>query len=108
MHTVLVRYTVRDDRAAENEGLIHAVFDELRRSSLQGVRYQTFKLADGATFVHLAMIDTPDGSNPLVALDSFKRFQHGLPTRCLVAPVATDLTPVDAYGLASLEPAADR
>jgi hypothetical protein len=99
MKTVLVRYKTRDDKAGENEDLIHAVFDELRGSVPVGFRYGTFKLADGSTFVHLAMIDTADGSNPLVTLDSFKRFQHGLPERCVEPPVATDLFQVDEYGL---------
>jgi hypothetical protein len=97
MKTVLVRYTTHQDKAGENETLIHAVFDELRGSAPPGLRYTTFKLADGATFVHLATIDTADGSNPLVTLDSFKRFQQGLPERCAEAPVATDLVVVDGY-----------
>jgi hypothetical protein len=104
MKTILVRYKIRDTAVAENEELIHAVFDELRASAPQGLRYSTFKLADGSTFVHLAMIDTADGSNPLVALDSFKRFQQGLPERCVEPPVASDLVAVDGYGM----PGSDR
>jgi hypothetical protein len=97
MRTVLVRYTTHDHKSGENEELIHAVFDELRASAPAGLRYNTFKLADGSTFLHLATIDTADGSNPLVTLESFKRFQQGLPERCLEAPVATDLVAVDGY-----------
>ena len=97
MKTVLVRYTTRDDKAAENEALIHGVFDELRGKAPQGLRYTTFKLADGSSFVHLATLDTADGSNPLLTLDSFKRFQQGLRERCVEPPVAVDLFPVDAY-----------
>jgi len=98
MKTVLVRYTTHADRAAENQALIHAVFDELRATAPAGLHYATFKLADSPTFVHLATIDTADGSNPLVSLASFKRFQQGLPERCAEAPVAADVLPVDRYG----------
>jgi hypothetical protein len=97
MNTVLVRYKTHADKAADNEALIHAVFDELRGSAPAGLRYSAFKLADGSTFVHLATIDTADGSNPLVTLDSFKRFQAGLRERCVEPPVATDLALVDGY-----------
>jgi hypothetical protein len=100
MRTALVRYKVRDTQAAEaNEALVHAVYDELRASAPVGLRYGTFKLDDGTSFVHLAVIDTADGSNPLVTMDSFRRFQQGLPERCLEPPVAVELTPVDAYRL---------
>lgn len=98
MKTVLVRYQTHADKATENEALIHAVFDELRASAPTGLRYTTFTLADGVSFVHLATIDTADGSNPLVSLDSFKRFQLGLPERCAEPPVATDLVLVDRFG----------
>jgi hypothetical protein len=98
MKIVLVRYKTGEDKAGENEELIHAVFDELRDSAPAGFDYGTFRLADGSSFVHLAMIDTPDGSNPLLTLDSFKRFQDGLGERCVETPVATELFAVDGYG----------
>jgi hypothetical protein len=98
MKTVLVRYKTHARHADENEALVHAVFDELRASTPAGLRYRTFKLDDGATFVHLAMLDTTDGSNPLPSMDSFKRFQQGLPERCEEPPVVTELAAVDEYG----------
>ena len=101
MKTTLVRYTTHADRAGENEALIHAVFDELRRVAPTGFRYGAFKQADGASFVHFAMMDNADGSNPLVQLESFKRFQSDLNERCVELPVVTHLaTLVDAYGMA--------
>jgi hypothetical protein len=94
----MVRYTTRDDKIAENEALIQAVFDELRSLAPAGIRYEAFRLADGAGFVHIATIDTEDGSNPLPALDSFKRFSEGIEERCAVAPAASALIAVDRYG----------
>jgi hypothetical protein len=99
MKTVLVRYKTRDDKAGENEALIHTVFDELRDRAPTGLRYGAYKLADGSSFVHLAMIETADASNPLAALESFKRFQQGLRERCVETPVATEIYLVDGYGL---------
>lgn len=97
MKIILVKYQTHADKAIENEGLIHGVFHELRRSKPAGLQYNTFKQADGSSFVHLALIDRADGSNPLLSLDSFKRFQLGLRERCEQAPVATELFSVDSY-----------
>lgn len=98
MKTVLVRYKTRDDKASENEALVRAMFEELRASRLAGIRYASFKLADGKSFIHFAAVETADGSNPLASLASFKQFQQGLRDRCVEPPVALDLAPVDDYG----------
>jgi hypothetical protein len=97
MRSVLVRYKTRDDKAGENEALIRAVFDELRAAAPTGLRYGAFKLEDGSSFVHVATIDTNDGSNPLLGLDSFKRFQADLGERCVEGPDVTDLFAVGGY-----------
>lgn len=97
MKTVMVRYRIRDEMAATNESLIRSVFDELRQRRPQGLQYQVHRLPDGCSFVHLAQINTEDGSNPLLALDAFRRFQHALRERCAELPVAVDLNAVDSY-----------
>ena len=98
MKTVVVRYTTHGDNAAENEALIHAVFDELRARAPEGLHYTANKLADGVNFVHVSTVDTADGSNRLLTLESFKRFQQGIGGRCVEPPVAADLILVDGYG----------
>lgn len=97
MKTVLVRYRVREELAGINEALIRGVFDELREVAPPGLRYQAYRLPDGCSFVHIAQIDTKDGSNPLVSLDAFRRFQQALRERCSELPVAADLNLVDGY-----------
>jgi len=97
MRRVMVRYRVRAAQAAENERYIAAVFAELEREKPGGLRYASFKLADGVSFIHIASIDTPDGKNPLVALPSFKAFSAGITDRCEEPPVTTELHEVGAY-----------
>jgi hypothetical protein len=99
MKTIIVRYTTRDDAVAENEALARAVFDELRAKSPAGLRYRTYREADGATFVHMAEID---GDNPLPTIEAFKAFTRDIEERCVVAPVAVEFVPVDAYSAAAL------
>jgi hypothetical protein len=102
MKTVMVRYKTSEQHAAANEALVHAVFDELRARTPDGLRYATYTLADGVTFVHIASIATQD-ENPLTTLASFKAFQKQLQERCVEAPLVTELRALDSYvaGLSS-------
>ena len=97
MRTVMVRYKLRADRAAENESYIGKVFAQLEREKIPGVHYATFKLDDGVTFVHIASIDVVDGVNPLTELSAFKAFTAGIKDRCEETPVTTHLNEVGSY-----------
>jgi hypothetical protein len=97
MKTILVRYKTSEAQGDANEALVRAVFDELRVKKPEGLRYATYRLADGVTFVHVATVTTPD-ANPLLSLPAFKAFQAGIKERCVEPPVASDVTIVDSYG----------
>jgi hypothetical protein len=94
MPHVMVRYRVRPDRVAENEELVRAVFDELAATQPDGLRYATFRLSDGVTFVHVAE-HTED--NPLREVAAFRRFQEGIRERCDDPPVVVDMDEVGSY-----------
>ena len=79
MSTVVVRYTPKADRADENQSLVEAAFAELHEIDPGGVRYATFRLADG-TFIHIADVEAEP--NPLAAIAAFATFQEGLVERC--------------------------
>jgi len=53
MKQVIVRYRVKPERAAENEELVRAVYAELQETKPAGLRYATFQLDDGVSFVHI-------------------------------------------------------
>jgi hypothetical protein len=97
MKCVMVRYKVKPGEAANNEELVRAVYEELHRSEPSGLRYATFQLDDGVTFVHLA--ETPDGRNPLAEVRAFKEFQKGIQERCEEQPVVSELREVGSYRL---------
>ncbi len=97
MRKVMVRYQVKPGRAEENEGLIRKVFEELAKTNPDGLRYAAFKLEDGLTFVHLASIETGDGSNPLSESPAFQEFQAEIRSRCEVPPNAEDMHQVGSY-----------
>ena len=91
----MIRYTVHADQAARNEELVRAVYAELAETRPAGLRYATFKLDDGRTFVHLA--DTDPGANPLLEVPAFRAFQAGLGERCSAPPARTALEGIGAF-----------
>ena len=95
MKQVMVRYKVKPDRAQENEELVRAVYDELRRTAPVGLRYATFQLEDGVSFVHVAQ--TEDGQNPLTEVAAFREFQKEVGERCEEPPVVAELREVGSY-----------
>ena len=99
MGIVVVRYAVKPERVEEYQRLIERVFAELSESDPGGIRYATFLLEDGVTFVHVASIDTEDGSNPLGSISAFADFTRDIAARCVEPPVAQAAEVVGSYGL---------
>ena len=97
MRRVMVRYRVKPDRAAENEELVRAVYDELERVRPDGLRYATFQLDDGVSFVHISVTDTEDGRSPLSEVQAFRRFQENIGDRCEELPVVTSVREIGSY-----------
>ena len=97
MRRVMVRYRVKPDRVEENEELVRSVYEELRRTRPEGLRYATFKLEDGVSFIHLA--ETESGRNPLLELAAFREFQKEIGDRCHEAPVVTELGMIGSFQL---------
>jgi hypothetical protein len=95
MRHVMVRYRVKPDRASENEALVRAVYEELRASQPAGLRYVTFELEDGVSFIHIA--ETEDEHNPLAQVQAFEAFQAGIRDRCEEPPAVTALTEVGSF-----------
>ena len=99
MNNVMVRYRVKPERAAENEQLVRAVYEELARAAPDGFRYATLVLEDGVSFVHIASIATEDGDNPLREIKAFAEFQRDIAARCDEAPSVTGFREVRSFGL---------
>jgi hypothetical protein len=95
MRRVMVRYKVKPEAVAENEELVRAVYEELQRTQPPGMRYATFQLDDGVSFVHINFNE--DTENVLTGLASFKTFQRGLAERCDEAPKVSELREIGNY-----------
>jgi len=97
MKRVVVRYRVKADRVSEHEELIRKVFAELAEVSPEGIRYEALRLEDGVSFLHVASVWTPDGTNPLGKLASFKAFTAGIDDRCDEKPKSSATTAIGSY-----------
>jgi hypothetical protein len=97
MGVAVVRYQTKPDRAEENQALIEKVFVELDARRPAGLRYASFRLADGVSFVHVASVETDDGANPLTATPAFSEFLRGIDDRCEEGPLASGATVVGSY-----------
>jgi hypothetical protein len=94
--TKVIRYETKPEHAAENERLIRDVFAELAAEQPEGLRYASFRLDDGVSFVHVAVLDGE--MNPLSASAAFAKFQSGIKDRCAEGPDPSDATMIGSYG----------
>jgi hypothetical protein len=98
MTSTVVRYQAKPDRADENQRLIEAVFADLEARQPEGFTYKVFRLADGVSFLHVAIehdeVEKPDS---LQDVPAFQAFLANIADRCDVPPVATSATVVGGY-----------
>lgn len=97
--TAIIRYRTHPEAAEENARLVEAVYAALAEVDPGGFRYATYRLDDGATFVHVARFDGAE--NPLATLPAFAEFQRELLQRCVEPPEPSGATLVGSYGLSS-------
>jgi hypothetical protein len=95
MDAVVVRYQTRPDAAEENLRLVAGVFDELNSDDPGGLRYVCLRLADGVTFIHIAI--TEGDGNVLAKTAAFGDFQQGIRDRVADGPAFNDATVVGSY-----------
>jgi hypothetical protein len=95
--TTVVRYTTTPETAEDNQRLVQDVYAELATERPAGLRYATFRLDDGVSFVHVAVIDAE--VNPLTTSPAFGRFQAGIADRCVEGPTVSTATAIGSYGL---------
>jgi hypothetical protein len=96
MRSVMVSYTLKPECVAENEALIHKVFEQIERDRPQGLSYSVSRLADGVSFVHVSV--SPEGEeNPLLKLAAFERYREGIKDRVLAPPVRVEMQSLGLY-----------
>lgn len=91
----VIQYQTRPEVADENERLVAQVFAELAAEQPEGLRYASFRLADGVSFVHIVVSD--EDSDALPQLASFQEFTRALGDRLTGPPARSTADIVGSY-----------
>jgi quinol monooxygenase YgiN len=94
---VMVRYKVKPEHADRNKELVRRVYEELRETAPTDIRYATFVLDDGVSFVHVATVEDHSEQNPLMRVAAFRAFQENIADRCDEPPHLEELHEVGSY-----------
>jgi hypothetical protein len=78
MKATRIQYTVQPSFVEQNKQNIAKVMSELRAANHAGLRYSTYVLEDGKTFMHLVVFNDEQSETVIPTLASFKHFQSEL------------------------------
>jgi hypothetical protein len=78
---------------------VRAVYDELEGTKPAGLRYATFQLDDGVSFVHIAVNETDSARSPLNELAAFQEFAREIEARWEEPPKGSEAQALGAYRL---------
>ena len=90
MKAVKVQYTVKAEYAETNKANISQVMADLQELSNPGIKYSTFVLEDGKTFVHFGIYSDQEALDVVNNLPSFQTFREQLKASGPEAPPKGD------------------
>ncbi len=91
MKIVRVQYTTTAEYASRNKDNIRQVVNELKKMNHAGIKYSSYILPDGKTFMHFDQFENEEAHNVLTQLESFKKFSDELLASTLEAEPKLDL-----------------
>ena len=91
MKIVRVQYTTTAECASRNKDNIRLVVNELKKMNHPGIKYSTYIMPDGKTFMHFDQFENEEAHNVLTQLESFKKFSNELIASKLEADPKLDL-----------------
>jgi hypothetical protein len=78
MKIVSVQYTTKAEYASRNIENIRQVVSELKELNHPGIKYSTYLMSDGKTFMHFDQFENEEAHVVLTGLESFKKFSDEL------------------------------
>lgn len=77
MSILMIRAIAKPEHTDDIDEAVRRMFVAVEEAQLNGIRYASYRLADGVTYV--AELELADGiENPLPAIPEFRAFQAGL------------------------------
>jgi hypothetical protein len=100
MSVTTVRAQLKEEHVDEAVAAVKRMFAAIEREQLEGIRYASVRLEDGATF--LALLEVEDGlENPLLSLPEAQEFYAKLPGWYVEPPEVGPGTVIGSYRLFS-------
>ncbi len=97
MKSVKVQYTVKAEYADTNKDNIHQVMADLQELANPRIKYSSFILEDGKTFIHFGMYADQEALEVVNSLPSFQSFREQLKaSQPETPPRGDDLTLIDS------------
>jgi quinol monooxygenase YgiN len=96
MQHSIIQYTVTDEAATENEGLIKEVFAELQAEKPNGIEYVVYKTGV-SSFMHMISFDSESANKEFTEMPAFKAFRAALKERLQTQPARTEVRQVGNY-----------
>ena len=90
MKAVKVQYTVKSEYAETNKANVRQVMADLRELANSGIKYSTFVMEDGKTFVHFGIYTDQEALDVVNNLPSFQVFREQLKASGPEAPPKGD------------------
>jgi len=90
MKAVKVQYTVKAEYAETNKANVSRVMSDLQALANPGIKYSTFVLEDGKTFVHFGIYTDQEALDVVNNLPSFQAFREQLKASGPEAPPKGD------------------
>ncbi len=101
MKIIRVQYKVKPEYVVHNQENIKAVMADLRKLNNPNIKYTSFLLDDGQTFMHFAMYPDEATSQILNGVESFNKFRQELKaSEPIEPPVSVNMSMVaSAYDI---------
>ncbi len=97
MKAIQVRYRVQKEYIEQNKTNIKSVMKALKTNPIPGMKYATFTVDDGQTFVHINMAKDDETMSKLSTVPEFIEFRQQLKaSNPIHPPSSTQLDLVDA------------
>lgn len=96
MKHLLINYLVKPEKVEENISLIKSVFEELKVSGIEGVKYAAFRMGDNL-FVHVARFETNEAHERFTSLQSFRDFRKDIVSRQIEKPVTNHVEEIGSF-----------
>jgi quinol monooxygenase YgiN len=96
MSVTMIRAKVKPENIADIEASVKAMFAAIEQAKPQGIRYSSYRLPDGTSYLILLELD--EGiDNPLPGMPAFRSFQENLKGWLAEPPATEPLTTLGAY-----------